>query len=81
VGARNDDVAKSAIAAAETIIVAWGQFDPLIANHCQKRLLKIRAFLCEKQAYAVGKPVGDNFPRHGRMWNGENRKLRPHVWI
>ncbi len=80
VGTRNDAVSQSVLGSADTIVFAWGKVDAAIASHYEQRLSFLKHLLGVKQVHAVGEPVGGTFPRHGRMWNGDNRTLRPFAW-
>jgi hypothetical protein len=77
VGTRNDSVTESVLRATETIIFAWGEPDAKIDSHYKMRIAFLKNLLGDRQIYAVGEPVSKAFPRHGRMWNGKNRFLRP----
>jgi hypothetical protein len=78
VGPRNDAVTRPVLSAADTIIFAWGKVDAAIAWHFGARHAFLKRVVGEKPVYAVGEPVATSFPRHGRMWNGMNRKPRPY---
>jgi hypothetical protein len=76
VGPRNDAVTQSVLIPSGTIVFAWGNVNAAISSHYQQRLGFLKQLVDGRQVYAVGNPVAETFPRHGRMWNGENRTLR-----
>jgi hypothetical protein len=80
VGPRNDAVSQVVLRSADTIVVAWGQVNDAIDSHYKRRLSSLNQLLGAKQIHAVGEPVAGTYPRHGLMWNGNNRTLRPFEW-
>jgi hypothetical protein len=80
VGPRNVVLTKSALSDADTIIFAWGRLHSSIMPHYRQRLNALRAILGDRQVYAVGAAVAGIFPRHGRMWNSNNRQIRDYDW-
>lgn len=78
VGPRNDAVMQSAFSGQGIIVFAWGKLNAAMASHYAQRMSFLKQVLGDRRVYAVGKPVAGMFPRHGRMWNGANRKLRPY---
>lgn len=79
IGARNDQVIRSAMSGDATIVCAWGKILDDILPRYRRRIVFLKTVLGEKAVHAVGQPVAGEFPRHGRMWNGENRSLRRHI--
>ena len=80
VGPRNDAVTQSVLSDADTIIFAWGKLHRSILPHYQQRLGALKQLLGNRQVYAVGAAVAGTFPRHGRMWNSNNRQIRSYDW-
>jgi hypothetical protein len=73
VGPRNNRVIEEEACRADKVIIAWGKPRGVFAKYYQKRIEKIFALLAGIHLYRVGQLSHGKYPRHGRMWNGENR--------
>ena len=80
VGCRNDAACAAALQQADTIIFAWGDFDPSLHPHYRKRVIDLRKIIGSRAIHAVGAPTAAGRPRHGLMWNSPNRTLRKLSW-
>ncbi|MDB6112705.1 MAG: hypothetical protein JWR69_4455 [Pedosphaera sp.] len=80
VGPRNDAVTRSALKTADNLIFAWGRIHPSVIAHYQRRMDKLKKILGTRRIQAVGAPVAELYPRHGRMWNENNRTVRDYHW-
>lgn len=80
VGSRNNDVSQLVFSSADTIVFAWGKISAAMTSHYSQRLNFLKQLLGNRKIHAVGELVAGEFPRHGRMWNGDNRTLREFVW-
>jgi hypothetical protein len=74
VGSQNDEVIKEESRQADKVIIAWGKPRGVFVKHYQRRVDKLFALLHGIQLHRVGKLSHGKYPRHGRMWNGDNRK-------
>jgi hypothetical protein len=80
VGPRNDAVTQSVLESADVVIFAWSGIHNSIMAHYKQRTDRLRKVLGTRRVQAVGAPVAGLFPRHGRMWNGNNRTVREYHW-
>lgn len=83
VGTDNDEHIRAAVTIAEsTVVLAWGGLDPAIRDHYARRLVEVKRILDQSRAslHHVGRLSYGKFPRHGRMWNKNDRDLRPLDW-
>lgn len=79
-GDRNDEITSHALQARATIVLAWGKISQPLLDHYHQRRRMLRELIGGRRVHAVGKPVGDSFPRHGRTWNSDNRDMRIYHW-
>lgn len=80
VGPCNDAVWTAVFSDATTVVFGWGRIARAITEHYQKRLVVLQTLLGQREVYAVGVASAGVFPRHGRMWNRNNRELRRYEW-
>ncbi|QJD29330.1 DUF1643 domain-containing protein [Methylococcus geothermalis] len=80
VGPRNDEVLALHAAGASTLVLAWGSSLPVPEELYLKRLVEVRGLLMGRPAHRVGSLACGRYPRHGRMWNADNRTLEPLEW-
>lgn len=79
IGPGNDEAIRSALSGNATVVCAWGTILDGILPRYRRRIAFLKSVLGERVVHAVGHAVAGEFPRHGRMWNGENRCLRRHI--
>lgn len=75
-GQRNDEALRVAILDADVIVFAWGKIPRALIPYFPRRKALLRTLLDGRRVHAVGKPLRDGSPRHGRSWNLSNRYLR-----
>lgn len=83
VGADNDEYIRAAVTIPEsTVVLAWGGLNPAIFDHYARRLVEVKNILDQSRAslHHVGRLSYGKFPRHGRMWNKNDRDLMPLDW-
>lgn len=80
VGAENDSAIARYGKAGSKLVLAWGRSLPVPESRYVQRLLEVRDLLAGRPLYRVGALVGGRYPRHGRMWNADNRTLAPLAW-
>jgi hypothetical protein len=73
VGSQNDKIIKEEANQADKVIIAWEKPRGVFVKHYQRRIKKVFELLDGIQLHRVGKLSHDKYPRHGRMWNGDNR--------
>ena len=83
VGPRNDEVIATQLQRPDpTLVLAWGAGLPVGRQRYTRRLTEIRQLIVGRgiPIHRVGQLTAGGFPRHGRMWNGDNRQLLPLDW-
>jgi hypothetical protein len=73
VGPQNDTIIREEAQQADKVIIAWGKPGGVFITHYQRRIKVLFALLDGIQLYRVGQLSHGKYPRHGRMWNGNNR--------
>ncbi len=79
-GPLNDGMIRAAAIEADVIVLAWGKIPRALERHFCRRHAFLRTLLHGRPVHAVGQPLRDGSPRHGRTWNESNRNLRRHRW-
>lgn len=79
VGEKNDSFI-SEIPETADIVIATGKPKGALALHYERRKDQVLGILQGRDLYCVGDLTKDGYPRHGRMWNQANRKLRKLAW-
>ncbi len=79
-GPHNDGMIRAAVTEADVIVLAWGKIPRALERHFCRRHDFLRTLLRGRPVRAVGQPLRDGSPRHGRTWNESNRNLRRHRW-
>ncbi|MCL6619303.1 MAG: DUF1643 domain-containing protein [Thermomonas hydrothermalis] len=80
VGPKNNEALARYTAGASTVVLAWGGTLPVPDELYRKRLAELRELLADRRVNRVGPLSGGRYPRHGRAWNADNRKLEPVEW-
>jgi hypothetical protein len=73
VGPKNNTIIKEETHQADKVIIAWGKPSGAFVKHYQHRIVDLFALLEGIHLHRVGKLSYGKYPRHGRMWNGDNR--------
>ena len=73
IGAENDRILQSELAAAQTIIIAWGNPNGIDPIRYQQRIAEVNRLLShsQKSIHTVGKYTLLGYPRHGLQWRKE----------
>ncbi len=79
VGPKNDSFIKSVPASAD-VIIATGKPKGELSRIYEKRKNEILTILENRTIYCVGDLTKSGHPRHGRMWNLNNRDMRVLKW-
>lgn len=80
VGARNDYVIRENCEHAVTVICAWGGTLPVANDLYLRRLHELQNVLGNTRLFKVGALVRGKYPRHGRMWNKNQRTKSSLLW-
>lgn len=83
VGPRNDSILKEQLKRSGcTVVLGWGGDIPIPDLYYRRRIGEIKKLIdaCGHTAHHVGALSYGTHPRHGRMWNKENRDLRILEW-
>jgi hypothetical protein len=83
VGPRNDEVLRGHLRMRQsTVVLAWGAGIPVSGQMYRRRLQDLRTLIDEagRPVHHVGALSHGSHPRHGRMWNGDNRDLKVLAW-
>lgn len=82
VGPQNDDVIAHYIKNGNLVVLAWGGKLPVPNRSYQQRLKEIKQLFDDAVVTPnhVGKLSYGKYPRHGRAWNMDNRKLSVLDW-
>ena len=70
IGVENDRILQSELAAAQTIIIAWGNPNGIDPIRYQQRIVEVNRLLShsQKSIHTVGKYTLLGYPRHGLQW-------------
>ena len=83
VGPRNDEVLRAHLTMrGSTVVLAWGAGIPVSGQIYRRRLEDLRILIEEvgRPVHHVGALSRGTHPRHGRMWNRNNRELKALIW-
>ena len=80
VGPRNNEVLAHHATGSSTLVLAWGGSLPVPEELYRQRLVEVWQLLGERAAHRVGSLAHGRYPRHGRMWNADNRTLELLEW-
>lgn len=80
VGPRNDSVIKVYLKLHPTVIFGWGGNVPIYKNYYDKRLNELKMMFYSIKPFCVGALSYGKYPRHGLMWNKNNRDQRELNW-
>jgi hypothetical protein len=83
VGPNNDKTLKKHISSKTTVVLAWGGDVPVPISYYKQRLCCVKDILdsASVKPHKVGTLSYGTHPRHGRMWNKNNRKLSALEWV
>ena len=79
VGPKNDSFIKSVPTSAD-VIIATGKPKGELSRIYERRKIEILSILENRTIYCVGDLTKSGHPRHGRMWNLNNRDIRVLKW-